>query len=93
MPQKGNRHVVTIDPTMQYARSLHYREKHGGWEVYKSIYWGIYVFVLGLLLVTSVPSIISLTSFVGWALILFAFFYILHGFTFSLHLKLAKRYA
>ena len=35
----------------------------------------------------------SLQGFFGWALVLFAIFYIVFGFTASLHLKLMKRYA
>ena len=86
------RHVVTIDPTMQYSRRLHYREKEGGWTIYKTIYWGIFVFVLGIILVTFVPSTISTTAFIGWALILFAMFLIIYGLTSSLHFKLMRRY-
>ena len=82
---------------MEYSRRLHYMEKHSGWMIFKSIYWGIYVFLLGVLLLTvygsSTGFMVSPASFVGWALVLFAIFYIVFGFTTSLHLKLMKKHA
>ncbi|MCL5093366.1 MAG: hypothetical protein M1128_02780 [Candidatus Marsarchaeota archaeon] len=82
--------VITIDPSLEYSRRLHYNEKHSGWQIFKSIYWSIYVFIMGVILY-AVPMATS--QFFGWALMLFALFFIVYGFSTSLHLKLMKRYA
>lgn len=76
-----------------YKRHLHYLEKHSGWHIFKGIFWGIYLFILGLLLISLVPTNLSYTDFLGWALILLSFFVVIYGFTTSLHSKLMKRYA
>ncbi|MDE1856564.1 MAG: hypothetical protein KGH98_00605 [Candidatus Micrarchaeota archaeon] len=89
----GKRMVITIDPSLQYARELHYREKHSGWQIYKAVYWSIYIFVVGLMLATLVPVPMSLNQFIGFALVILALFTIVYGFSESLHLKLMKRYA
>ncbi len=88
-----HRSTVVIDPELAYKRRLHYKEKHSGWHIFKGIYWGIYLFVLGILLAALVPETLSYTHFFGWALILLAFFVIVYGFASSLHLKLMKKYA
>ena len=87
------RNVITIDPELSYKRHLHYQEKHSGWHIFRGVYWGIYLFILGLLLVALVPGTLGVAAFFGWALILLAFFVIIYGFTSSLHLKLMKKYA
>ncbi len=85
--------VITVDPSMQYSRMLHYREKHSGWEIYKAVYWGIYFFILGLLLLSQGTSLSLLSGFFGWALLIFSLFMIVFGFAAALHLKLMKKYA
>ncbi|MCL5122705.1 MAG: hypothetical protein M1279_01915 [Candidatus Marsarchaeota archaeon] len=85
--------VITVDPSMQYSRMLHYREKHSGWEIYKAVYWGIYFFILGLLLLSQGTSLSLLSGFFGWALLIFSLFVIVFGFAAALHLKLMKKYA
>ena len=85
--------VITVDPSMQYSRMLHYREKHSGWEIYKAVYWGIYFFILGLLLLSQGTSLSLLSGFFGWALLIFSLFMIVFGFASALHLKLMKKYA
>ncbi|MCL4379152.1 MAG: hypothetical protein M1160_02895 [Candidatus Marsarchaeota archaeon] len=87
------RSTITIDPELAYRRRLHYQEKHSGWHIFRGIYWGIYIFILGAMLAALVPATMSYTRFFGWALILLAFFVIIYGFTSSLHLKLMKKYA
>ena len=88
---------MVIDPSLQYERRLKYMERHGGWEVFKMVYWGIYVFIIGLILlvfsVSAPGSVLDPYKFFGWALTLFAIFFILYGFAISLHLKLMRRYA
>ena len=85
--------VITVDPSMQYSRMLHYKEKHSGWEIYKAVYWGIYFFILGLLLLSQGTSLSLLSGFFGWALLIFSLFVIVFGFAAALHLKLMKKYA
>ena len=86
--------TVTIDPTLQYERQLRYVATQGGWEIYKAVYWGVYVFVLGLLLLTAVPRALpTMESFIGWALVLLSMFVIVYGFVVSLHLKLMRKHA
>ncbi|HUC38711.1 MAG TPA: hypothetical protein VL944_01105 [Candidatus Acidoferrum sp.] len=91
MAQK--RSIVMMDPELSYKRHLHYREKHAGWHIFSSVFWGIYLFIIGILLATVVPATLSYTDFVGWVLILLSFFVIIYGFTSSMHLKLMKKYA
>jgi hypothetical protein len=84
------RNVITIDSTMQHERMLRYKEKHSGWVIYKSVFWGMYVFILGLLLLTRVA--LTGPAFFGWAFVLFAIFFIVNGFASALHLKLMKKH-
>jgi hypothetical protein len=85
--------TVTIDPSLQMQKRLSYREKESGWEVYRAVYWGIYVFILGVLLLTAYPkTIVGIAGFIGWAMVLLAMFVIVYGFVLSLHLKLMKKH-
>ncbi len=85
--------VVVVDPEMMYARKLHHDEKHSGWHIFKSVFWAIYLFVVGVILYTTVPSLMGVAQFFGWSLIILAIFLVVFGFSKSLHLKLMKRYA
>ena len=85
--------TIAIDPTMQMQKQASSREKQSGWEVYRAVYWGIYVFVLGVLLLTTFPTAASFMSFLGWAMVLLALFVMIYGFVLSLHLKLMKKHA
>ena len=83
--------TIAIDPTMQIQKQAHFREKQSGWEVYRAVYWGIYTFILGVLLLTY--PFASFMSFMGWAMVLLAMFVMVYGFVLSLHLKLMKKHA
>jgi hypothetical protein len=85
--------TVEIDPSMQIKKHAHFREKQSGWEVYKAVYWGIYIFLLGVLMLTAVPKVLNTVGFMGWSLVLFSMFVIIYGLVLQLHLKLMKRYA
>ncbi|MCL5405087.1 MAG: hypothetical protein M1125_04645 [Candidatus Marsarchaeota archaeon] len=91
--KKPEKMIVEIDPNMEYARRLHYNEKHSGWAIFRSIYWSIYIFVFGVLLYTLVPAGMGIAAFFGIAFMVLAIFVIVYGFSTSLHLKLMKRYA
>lgn len=97
MPRKETKQVFLIDPTLQYERRLKFEEKHAGWRIFQTIFWGIYIFILGLILLlfykTDTTSTVNLYAFFGWALTLFAIFVILYGFSMSLHLRLMRKYA
>ncbi len=91
------RQIMVIDPTMQYERRLRYMEKHAVWEIFKVVFWGIYVFIMGVILLIfnlAQPSPnINVYAYFGYGLTIFAIFYILWGFAISLHLRLMRRYA
>ena len=95
--EKLTKQIMVIDPTLQYERRLRYMERHGGWEVFKMVFWGIYIFIIGIILLifykTTGETTISVYAFFGWSLTLFAIFFILYGFSISLHLKLMRKYA
>ncbi|MCL5102322.1 MAG: hypothetical protein M1544_03135 [Candidatus Marsarchaeota archaeon] len=91
--KKPQKLVVELDPSMEYARRLHYNEKHSGWAIFRAIYWSIYIFVFGVLLYTLVPAGMPVSAFFGLAIMVLAIFVIVYGFSTSLHMKLMKRYA
>ena len=84
--------TVTVDPSVQMMKHLQARERESGWEVYKAIYWSIYLFVLGLMLLTSVPGVLDIYGFIGWALLLLSMFIVVYGLVISLHLRLMRKH-
>ena len=83
--------VVTIDPSLEYQRKLSYMEKNSGWEIFKAIYWSIYIFVMGATLFSFVPAVFSHTEFLGFAVMVLAMFYIVYAFVLSMHFRSMKR--
>ena len=73
-------------------RMLHYRERHSGWHIFNALYWGIYLFVVGAILVFQTTLNYTLTLTAGVSLILLAVMVVVYGFVKSLHLKLMKKY-
>jgi hypothetical protein len=88
MPKKN---MMVIDPSLEYERMLSYKEKHGVWELYQTLFWSIYLLGIAVLLLKYVPGI-SLATFFGWAIMLLAIFTIVYGASVELHLKLMKKY-
>lgn len=86
------RTVITIDPSLLHQREAHMRAKHSGWHVYRAIYWGIYIFAEGLLLLTAVPAKLTLYGFFGWSFVMLSFFVVVYGLVLALHLNLMKKY-
>ena len=43
--------VIKIDSSIDWDRRLHFTEKHSGWQVFKFLYWGIYLLVIGAILI------------------------------------------
>ena len=81
-------------PHDSFDRMLAYNERHGGWIIFRSVYWAVYLLLLGvLLLYYSVNNIsVSLQVFLGWAFTVLAIMLILYGAAETLHHKLMRRY-
>ena len=86
--------TVVIDPSLEYARKLHYNERHSGWTIFRSIYWAVYLLLVGSMLYSfSQASSVNFGAFFGLSIISLALFLLVYGFSSALHLKLMKRYA
>ncbi len=86
------RNVIMIDPTLEYERMLRYREKHAAWELFRTVFWSIYMLVIAILLVTDVPATLTLEAFFGWVFLLGALFTTIYGISMVLHLRLMRKY-
>lgn len=82
---------MRVDNSIDWERKLDYAQKKSGWEVFKYLYWGIYVFVIGSMLIALGASV-SLTTIAGWAAVLLAMFLVIYGFVLSLHNTLMKKH-
>jgi hypothetical protein len=87
---RGN--VMVVDSSMDWERRLSYKEKEAGWIVFRYLYWGLYVFVVGCMLVIAGLSAPNVTVFVGWAVIILAVFLVVYGFVESLHHRLMRKH-
>lgn len=83
---------VIIDPSLQYQRQLHYMEKHSGLIIFKYMYWGMFLFILGLTWLT-IGNVLGIANYLSLEVVVFAVFFMIYGLVTSLHLKLMKRYA
>ncbi|MDE1873944.1 MAG: hypothetical protein KGI04_02385 [Candidatus Micrarchaeota archaeon] len=77
-----------------FDRMLAYQARHSGWIIFRSVYWAIYLLLLGIVLIFySAASItISLQVFLGWAFTLAGIMIIIYGATETLHHKLMRKY-
>ena len=77
-----------------FDRMLEYQARHAGWIIFRSVYWALYLLLLGvLLLFYSTQSIaISLQVFFGWSFTVLAIMIIIYGAAEVLHHKLMRRY-
>ena len=77
-----------------FDRYLDYKARHGGWIIFRSVYWAIYLVVLGALLIVngSGSVLISGTIFFGVALELLAVMIIIYGAAEVLHHRLMKKH-
>ncbi len=82
--------IVTIDPSLEYQRRMDYMERNAGWEIFKGVYWSIYIFVIGAILFAYVPGKFTQTEFLGLAVMLLAMFYVVYGFAIGLHSRTIK---
>lgn len=90
MPKRDN--VVVVDPKMVMERYLHYKERHHGWHVFRSLYWAIYLIIVSLLLLYYNTLYLTLNIFFGTVILLFAVMLILYGLAEALHHRLMKSY-
>lgn len=77
-----------------FDRMLAYNARHTGWIIFRSVYWAIYLLLLGILLLYySVNNVgISLQVFFGWAFTILAIMLIIFGAAETLHHKLMRKY-
>ena len=77
-----------------FDRYLDYKARHSGWIVFRSVYWAIYLLVIGALLIVNgkLSFPISWAMFFGVALVLLAVMVIIYGAAESLHHKLMRRH-
>ena len=94
MPRSNGKakEIITVDPSLIWERRLHYQEKQSGWQIYKAIYWGIYLFIFGILAVLAGYGVLAYGLVIGWSIVLLSIFVIVYGFTMSLHYKFLKRH-
>lgn len=94
MPKSSGkaRETIIIDPSLMWERKLHYMEKQSGWQIYKAVFWGIYLFIFGILAVLAGYGVLAYGLVIGWAIVVLSIFLIVYGFTISLHYKFLKRH-
>lgn len=73
-------------------RWLRYREKHAGLQVFGCVYWAVYSFVVGFMLLAASYSGVSLVRISGVSAILLAVFLVIYGLVVYMHHKLMKRH-
>lgn len=88
--KRGN--VMAMDPDPYMKRMLHYRERHSGWYIFRAIYIGVYLLLVGFILMFREALNFSITFSAGVSLVILALMVMLYGFVASLHLKLMKKY-
>lgn len=84
--------VVVVDPQLWMQRQLHYRERHAGWRIFRSVYWSMYLLIVGFFLLSYNTLGLTPQTFFGVDLILLAMMVIVFGLAQALHHKLMKRY-
>ena len=77
-----------------FDKMMDFQAKHGAWIVFRSIYWAIYLLLLGsILLYYSFRNIdISLQIFLGYAFSILSIMIIMYGAAETLHYKLMRKY-
>jgi hypothetical protein len=84
--------VMLVDNSMDWERKLSYAEKHSGFEIFKFLYWGIYAFAVGCMLVVGGYIGFSIIIIAGWTLVLLSIFMVIYGFVISMHQRLMRRH-
>jgi hypothetical protein len=86
------RDVVTVDPDIWMDRMLYYNEKHSGWVIFKSVYWAMYLLLVGGFLIFYTSANIPPQTIAGISVVILAIMIIIYGFAQALHYKFMKRY-
>lgn len=81
-------------PKDAFDKMMEFQAKHGAWIVFRSVYWAIYLLLLGgLLLYYTAQNIqVSLQFFMGYSFSILAMMIILYGAAETLHYKLMRKY-
>jgi hypothetical protein len=77
-----------------FDRMLEYNVKHAGWIIFRSVYWAMYLLMLGILLLyySAHNVTLSLQIFAGLSFSTLAMMIIVYGFAEVLHHKLMRKY-
>lgn len=95
MPQRReNRSYrgMAVDPEPYMRRMLHYRERHSGWYIFRSAYWGVYLFLIGILFMVQSTESFPVGFTFGISMVILAVMLVIYGFATALHNKLMKKY-
>jgi len=78
-----------------FDRMLEYQTRHAGWIIFRSIFWAMYLLIIGgVLIFYSMADVsVSLQFFFGLALSMLAIMMIFYGAAETLHHKLMRKYA
>jgi len=77
-----------------FDRYLDYKARHSGWIAFRSVFWAIYLLVIGVLLIVNgrLSFPISWATFFGVALVLLAVMIVIYGVAELLHHKLMRKH-
>jgi len=92
MPRDSANKYVVYNAKEAHERMLHYRERHQGWHIFRTLYWSIFFIVVGMLFIYYSQIAFTPNLFMGTVFIIFAVMLILYGLTEALHHKLMKKY-
>lgn len=89
---REKREIIMLDPTLLMDRILHYRERHSGWNVFRYVYWSIYLTTIAIMLLGYDEIGFTWNTFLGSSIIILVVMLIVYGLTTALHNKLLKKY-
>ncbi len=85
--------AVLIDPDLYLKRMSNFKDKHAAWYIFRAVYLGIYLFILGMLFMVQSIEQYPIAFTFGTAMVLLSVMVILYGFVNALHNRLMKKYA
>lgn len=93
MAGKDNGVYVDSEFLENYCQKMR-SAKNGGspdWEIFRRIYWAIYIFFLGILLLYSARYPFNMVVFLGYSLMLLSVFYGIYGIVATVRLKIINK--